>query len=282
MSKRFGIPVDEIIKTRISVRTYSAVLPDNDIKEKIAYFIKTLENPFGGKVTFRLLESDAALQPSKLGTYGFIQGAKNFFGAAVHDGDLSLEGLGYEFETLVLYISSLGLGTCWLGGTFNRSGFAEAMKIGNDEIFPAISPFGFAGERRSLTDRVVRFAAKGDTRKPWTELFFDGNYQTPLSAAAAGPYETVLEMVRLAPSASNKQPWRIVKDGDRFHFYEYKLPGYSNAFPYDIQRIDMGIAACHFHLSAAEKGFFGKFETNAERLPDCPSNNRYCFSWTCA
>lgn len=86
-------------------------------------------------------------------------------------------------------------------------------------------------------------------------------------------------MTRLAPSASNKQPWRIVKSGNDFHFFEYRTPGHSVRFEYDIQRIDMGIAACHFHLAAIEKDLRG--EIKALPTPDIkPQENLiYAFSW---
>ena len=92
-------------------------------------------------------------------------------------------------------------------------------------------------------------------------------------------YESPLEMVRLAPSASNKQPWRIVKDNNLYHFYEQQLSGYSKSFAYDIQRIDMGIAACHFHLTAIEKGLKGEFKTLAAPSFEVPENTVYKFSW---
>ncbi len=66
-----------------------------------------------------------------------------------------------------------------------------------------------------------------------------------------------MEMVRLGPSASNKQPWRILLKDAVCHFYEYKEPGYSDRFNYDIQRIDLGIAAAHFDLAVNEKGIKG-------------------------
>ena len=86
-------------------------------------------------------------------------------------------------------------------------------------------------------------------------------------------------MVRLGPSASNKQPWRVVRTNTACHFYEYKEPGYSDRLPYDIQRIDMGIAACHFHLAAKEQSLIGHFDI--DRKPDltCPENIEYVFSW---
>ena len=67
-----------------------------------------------------------------------------------------------------------------------------------------------------------------------------------------------IEMVRLAPSASNKQPWRIVKSGTGLHFFLSRTPGYGGyAKAVDMQRIDMGIAMAHFELGCKETGFEG-------------------------
>lgn len=279
MNSIFNAPIEEIVKARLSVRTYTEQTISEEIKRNIRDYIDTLDNPFGSEATFRLLESELASNAAKLGTYGVIKGARNYIGASVKDEALALEGLGYEFEKLILYITSLGMGTCWLGGTFKRSEFAKAMSIKEGEFFPAISPFGFAAGKKSFADSLVRFIAKGDTRKAWTELFFQQDFSTPLSEAEAGIYAGPLEMVRLAPSASNKQPWRIVKDQDICHFYEYQTPGYSKTFGYDIQRIDMGIAACHFHLTAIEKGNEGEFKMLPDPIAALSENTLYKFSW---
>ena len=50
-------------------------------------------------------------------------------------------------------------------------------------------------------------------------LFFDGTFSTPLTMNEQN-LSDILEAVRWAPSAANMQPWRVVKDGDKFHFYE--------------------------------------------------------------
>lgn len=279
MNLIFNTPVEEVIKERISVRTYSGQPITEETKKKIGDYAETVTNPFDAKITFKLLESDAALNAAKLGTYGFIKGAKNYIGASVQESELELEGLGYAFEKMILYITSLGLGTCWLGGTFKRSEFAAAMSIKKDELFPCVTPFGFAAEKKRMTDSMVRMIAKSDTRKPWSELFFDQNFTTPLLTNEAGDYERPLEMVRLAPSASNKQPWRIVKDKNAYHFFEYKTPGYSSKFGYDIQRLDLGIAACHFHLTAVERELNGRFQVVEQPIEQLPENVSYQFSW---
>ena len=74
--------------------------------------------------------------------------------------------------------------------------------------------------------------------------------------------------MRLAPSASNKQPWRIVRrrKGEAWELRLQRTPGYgkgSLTFRLlrlaDLQRVDMGIAMCHFELAAREAGLPGRW-----------------------
>ena len=270
--------MEKTVKARYSVRTYK----DQDLsaadREKLAAYMGKLSNPFGASVTFSLLESKTAVNSAKLGTYGMITGASEYFGASVAAGDLSLEGLGYEFEELVLYAASLGIGTCWLGGTFNRSEFASALAVKENDLLPAISPIGYPA-KKNLKESLVRKSIKADQRKPWNTLFFMNNFSVPLSEEDAGEYVFPLEMTRLGPSASNKQPWRIVKEENTYHFFEDKAPGYSDRLGFDVQKIDMGIAACHFHLAAKERDLSGEFKILPAPAIETPENMLYLFSW---
>ncbi|MFV0412072.1 MAG: nitroreductase family protein, partial [Oscillospiraceae bacterium] len=244
----------------------------------ITAYLQTLANPFGAQVTIKLLETASAPAGEKLGTYGVIKGAKSYLCAAVEKGGLALEGLGYAFEELVLYATSLGLGTCWLGGTFTRSGFAAAMGVAENQFFPAICPIGTPAGKRG-TEVVMRWAIGADRRKPWQELFFSQRFGRPLTREEAGPFAPVLDLLRLAPSAENKQPWRVVQNGVIFHFYEENtLP--AGKLGIDIQRVDLGIAACHFALAARENGLAGQFETLAPPPSvGAPESCHYRFSW---
>ena len=60
-------------------------------------------------------------------------------------------------------------------------------------------------------------------------------------------------MVRWAPSAVNKQPWRVVVQDRKYHFYEKKDKGYVNEATGDLQKIDVGIALCHFVMGIEER-----------------------------
>ncbi len=270
-------PIEKTVKARRSIRTYESIPLSPQTKEQLSAYIAAMTNPFSIPVAFQFLEVNATTGGEKLGTYGVINGATDYVGATVADGGLALEALGYDFENLILYAASIGLGTCWLGGSFKRSAFTAAMNVRENELFPAVSPIGYPRSKQRLADTLVRKIAKSDQRKDWSEIFFNGDFSQPLTPADAGDFTFPLEMVRLGPSASNKQPWRILKTKTAYHFYKDK--GYGEALGFDIQKIDMGIAACHFHLGAQEKNLPGRFENCPEPAVAAPKNSTYSFSW---
>ena len=272
-------PVEEAVKKRYSVRNYKKQEVELDIKNKIDTFIQSLDNPFQKEVNFHFLETKDADDQQKLGTYGVIIGAKQYIGTTIKQEEMALEALGYELEVLILYLAYLGIGTCWLGGTFNRKAFANAMNIRDEELFPIMTPYGYPAAKKHVKEAIMRKMVQADHRKDWAEIFFQNDFQTPLSKEAAGDLFFLLEMVRLAPSASNKQPWRILLKDNICHFYEYKEPNYSDRFTYDIQRVDIGIAAAHFDLAANEKGIKGSFALGMQPDLLLPPNIEYIFSW---
>ncbi|HAR85910.1 MAG TPA: nitroreductase [Clostridium sp.] len=271
--------IEESVKKRYSVRNYKEQEVELDKRKAIESFVNSLDNPFGKKVNFHYLDNREMKDEEKLGTYGVIKGAMQYIGTTIKLEPMALEALGYELEAVILYLAHLELGTCWLGGTFNRKGFAKAMNIEEDEIFPIITPYGYAATKKHMKEIVMRKMIKADQRKEWNQLFYINDFQSPLTKEKAGELEVPLEMVRLGPSASNKQPWRILIKDNACHFYEYKQPGYSDSFPYDIQRVDMGIAAAHFDFSVKEKGLKGYFDTECEPELELPDHMEYVFSW---
>jgi hypothetical protein len=191
-----------------------------------------------------------------------------------------MEDYGCCMERNVLKATSMGLGTCWLGGTFKRSGFAGKISINESELLPAISPVGYPRDTRSVVDRVFRYVAASDKRKPWNELFYLHDTDNFLDDQNSGEFNTPLECVRMAPSASNKQPWRIIKGNgqDTFHFYLKRTPGYGNmGKDIELQNVDMGIAMCHFELSAKELGFKGDWSINDPLIKSV--GMEYIVSW---
>lgn len=274
--------VMDVIEKRYSVRNYSNRPIEKDkIRQIEAYLINNTRGPLGSKVRFELIDAtDYAPEDLKrFGTYGFILGPRVFIAGVVKSGATSMEDFGYCMEKNILFVTSLGLGTCWLGGTLNRSTFSEKMNAAEDDLLPAVTPVGYAEDNKSLRERVIRFAVGAKNRKPPEELFFDQSNRVPLDLDFLGQYKDVLGAVRIAPSASNKQPWRIIKgSGNNYHLYMKEDAAYNATFKnIKIQNLDMGIAMCHFELAATGFGLAGVWKIENPSLE--AGELKYIVSW---
>ncbi|NTV52559.1 MAG: nitroreductase [Candidatus Firestonebacteria bacterium] len=280
-------PLVEVIRKRTSQRRYLPEWLAPELKRRLSQHLQALPTPpFAPACRFTLVEATVgeARAARTLGTYGAIHGARQYIVGAVTRGTRDMENYGYLLEEIVLFATDLGLGTCWLGGSFNRSGFARAMGLRDEEWLPAISPVGPVSPTRSYSDRLLRWQVRSEHRKPWNELFFHDTPGNPATETSAGAYATVLEMVRLAPSASNRQPWRILKEYNRpvFHIYLQRNPLYTAAAKTilpsgDIQRLDIGIALYHFEGAAREAGLKGRWQV-LDTVPPFPKAE-YVVSW---
>ncbi len=276
----------ETIQKRVSCRTYDGRPVDGKAKQKLCEFLRSnTRGPFGNPLRFDLIDLTEAerAELKSLGTYGVIKGASLYIAGVVARGQRAMEDFGFGMERNILFATSLGLGTCWLGGTLNRAGFARKIGLLADEFMPAVSPVGAPADKRSLTDRAFRFMAKSDKRKPWQELFFDEQPGNPLMKENAGACSQALEAVRVGPSASNRQPWRVIRDGSGmvFHFFLQRTAGYDKMTgEIRLQEVDMGIALCHFELAAAELGVAGSWQ---QAKPGLDAGTwEYVASWTVA
>ena len=280
--------VMERIRERRSCRTYTGESLSRGHRDSLQEIILSASSgPFVTVYRISLIaaQEDDTTYLKQLGTYGFIKKPAAFIMGAIHDGPGALEDFGYRMESVILAAAGMGIGTCWLGGTFSRGSFAARMELENGEIIPAVVSAGYAAKKR-FVESAVRAFANADSRKPWDVLFFNGEFNSPLSPGQAGEYADVLEMVRLAPSASNHQPWRILKEGGThtYHFYIERTKNYlernSRLFGMaDMQRIDMGIAMCHFELTALESGCKGSFVVSDPCVVTGVQNRNYVATW---
>jgi hypothetical protein len=264
------ITLDTLMERR-SVRSYSgqALSPEQSALLEQVMAEQAGLCPFGSQPRFSLTGPGLAGIPSeaklvKIGTYGVIKNPPAFIVGAVAAGPDAVLDYGYALEGIILAATVAGLGTCWLGGTFDRTSAKELLAVQAGEIIPAITPVGLPAEKRSLTERTMRFFARSDSRKSWETLFFDGQAGKPLDKATAGQWVPVLEAVRMGPSASNKQPWRILREGPtRFSLLFAEDKAYNSALGIPIQELDLGIAMKHFELAAAACGLAGHWSRDS-------------------
>ncbi|BBB89539.1 MAG TPA: nitroreductase family protein [Methylomusa anaerophila] len=279
-------PIAEVIRKRFSCRAYLDKPIEEDKQRMITEFLNS--DPVGRFGTRARLALVAATEHDRqslkgLGTYGFIRGATGFIVGAVEQGPKNLEDFGYIMEQAILFATDMGLGTCWLGGGFTKSSFAKKISATREETVPAVTAIGYTADGSRSGDRIRRRAGS-DHRLPMEQLFFDRNFGEAINPDDLGAYAEPLEMVRWAPSASNKQPWRVIRNGDTWHFYLQRTQGYGKGSLVfrllrlaDLQRVDMGIAMCHFELTARELGLTGRW------VVDDPGSGRpgteYTASW---
>ncbi len=243
----------DIIKKRRSVRTFDGTALRTGDRERIIEYAKLADNPYQLPVEWKLLDGKAQglSSPVIVGTDLFIAGKMP---CRTH----AEEAFGYSFEKIVLYAESIGVGTTWIAGTMNRSAFERAIELKSGELMPCVSPLGYPAQKMSLRETVMRNGIKADRRLDFGTLFFDKTFAAPLLPEKAGVIEKALDAVRLAPSAVNKQPWRVVLRENEVDFYEKKNNGFDDG-AWDIQKIDLGIALAHFELAARESGLHTRF-----------------------
>jgi hypothetical protein len=279
----FSQPVSSLIRQRYSCRKYQ-----NNSISPMAYpdlvdFINTLPaGPFNAPNRFILVTANGQdNNPLRgLGTYGTIKSPTGFIIGAAKSAEKDMEDFGYRMEMIILKGTDLGMGTCWLVGFFTRSSFSKMIGIEKGETLPAICSLGIP-EFEKTNEQIYQ----SRSRFPWDVLFFSENFNTSFNPEMAGKYSQPLEMVRLAPSAQNRQPWRIVNQGDNWHFYlqrtkgyrEMVLPGLTGIS--DLQRIDMGICMAHFESSAREDGLKGQWQMNNPGIQLTNKLMEYTVSW---
>lgn len=163
---------------------------------------------------------------------------------------------GYSGQAAVLEACALGLDTCWIGGFFDRKRVENMIGLGPDERPVAISPLGHGQQRTSSSERMLRASARADRRKQITELAPGIDDGWPAWARAAA------EAVRLAPSAVNRQPWRLTLMNERLVISRDN----QQEAPKVTKALDCGIAMLHAELGARARGVRGRWHDRDDGL----------------
>ncbi|MDL2327111.1 nitroreductase family protein [Ruminococcaceae bacterium OttesenSCG-928-A11] len=219
----------EAIGARVSRRAYSGPLGRDDIARLEAAIARV--NLDSG-LSCRLLEDGAAAFGGVTKSYGLFTGVHSLILLAGHAGPNLAEAAGHAGERLVLEATKLGLGTCWVGGTFDRTKTAATLPEG--ETLVAVITAGPAKENKSFMERTVSRVA-GGKHKPAAELCETVGeapdwFMAGVNAAAA------------APSAMNRQPVRF---GWRDSTANARVESTDG-----LNLVDLGIAKLHFEIGA--------------------------------
>ena len=279
MTEKFNI--NEAIENRRSIRNFHDLPLHRPIVGQISNWLDdpaNLTGPFGSEFEFELL-IESGEGKERLGTYGFIKNAQGYIVGSSPKDTYSLVEFGYVFERMVLFLTSINVGTCWLAGTFDRQQLNSRLSLDGDRIIPAITPIGAPTKNKHFKEKITRRVIKADGRKPANELFFYQDFGQPLDGMAE-EFHMPLHYVRIGPSAKNMQPWRLVfnEDLSQVHFYLISDYRSEKKFACDVRYLDIGIALCHFTAGTEAAGIPGKLITADPQLPGAGSHE-YITTW---
>lgn len=235
------------IPGRTSRRTYQGgPLPKSD-KNIILTQIKEINE--AGSVKFILLEDAGEFFNGLKKSYGMFKNVHSAVVLAGKKADPSIKTwVGYYGEFLVLEAAASNIGTCWIGGTYDRNRLFERIGLAPDEELFLVLSIGKTHEEKTLKEKLL--SQLGKNKPQWQELL-----TSPLPVASW--IEAGLEAARYAPSAVNKKPAR----------YEVTPKGV-RAYPitkkYGFEETDLGISMAHFQLGAQSMGITGSWEPDTD------------------
>jgi len=253
------------IRARKSCRTFNQEYLTPSDKKELEEFIANITdaniNAANTDSNLFVLEKREGEKKMTL-DYGVIKGHNTYILGIVKDNPVARLYYGYHMEKVVLKATEMGIGSCWIGyfdhSYFNDLDIKEGYKI------PGVVVIGYPVDNITLPQRFLRFTANASHRLPWEKLFFDYRTKAPLSSQTVGQYAESLEMVRLGPSSSNSQPWRVYFDELAQEFHFFKKPKNRVYEAMGMHELDLGIAMAHFELTSQENGLAGSWVIHSE------------------
>jgi nitroreductase len=269
----------EVIKKRRSSRTFNQEVLKPTDKKVLEDFMHQNNKGLDMEIQdFIIVEKKSENKKMKL-DYGMIKGHNTYILGKSKSTLLSRVNYGYLMEKVVLKATEINVSSCWIG-IFDNAYFQE-LTIENGFEIPGIVIIGYSEEYLSIQDRFVRFTISSAKRLSWEKLFFNYTSKIPLTPDSVKGYSDSLEMVRLAPSAGNTQPWRILFDNVANEYHFYKKPINKRYESIGLHDIDLGIALAHFELTSLNNGLSGNWIDNSKKNIDIIDEMQYVMTWKC-
>lgn len=142
-------------------------------------------------------ERPDAILTGAIGSYGKVKGAAAYV-AFIGDMDSPTvqESVGYMGEGVILEATTLGVGTCWIGGYFKPEAVAAQVGTGTGERVLAVTPLGYTPEAWTLEERLMVALAGSARRK-----LVGGHIPRPCPVGMAQP-----RLGSRTPCALGRQP----------------------------------------------------------------------------
>lgn len=211
----------EAAQRRESCRSFAAA-PSTEQWNALTHAADELALP-GVRIALGLCDT-SLFKPLLAGLVIKFENVQRFAAVIVRDREpQTVVDAGVSGEMFLLRAVELGLGACWVSGTYKRG--QVGLRLEADERIVALLALGIP---KRLPDLPIR-----RRRKEITAL-------CPAFDSLNSAQQEIVQYVQIAPSAINLQPWRISPAGPSELTISVGTPG---------QRLDLGIGLCHALLA---------------------------------
>lgn len=240
------------INARISRRNYDRSRPIEPAAKDRLHATCEQFRPFQGARVEFVSEPPDDIFANALGFYSNIKNAPAFLAFIGDTSDPNMqEKMGYTGEGIVLEATSLGLGTCWVALTYNAKSVSSMISLKAPEKLLSVSPVGYTLEKWTFGEKMLTGFGAMHQRKPLSTMVTGTE-----EAKRPGWAQAAVEAARLAPSATNRQPWNFYVQNDRITV-SVKNAG----MEFNVsKRLDCGIAMLHVELGALSCGIYCDWE----------------------
>lgn len=221
----------EAIGERHSIRKYKKIPLSEEVINKLQVAIDECNRDGGLHIQLILNEPKGI---SRIHSYGLFTHVENYLvmaGAYVEDIE---EKLGYYGEKIVLMAQQMGLGTCWVGGSYRK--IRGAYELAGDDKMVGLIAIGYPDQvGRTHSVKSVQQVSNADEQSP--EWFVNGVRSALMAPTAVNQQKFHFELL---PSEGSERP---------------RVRATSGRSIYGHTKLDLGIVKLHFEIGAGMQTF---------------------------
>ncbi len=235
----------QAINSRKSIRNYKDISVSAEHLQKIKTIINEAKPLFDNIPMETFLIEDGkkitATFKGLIGKYTKVEAPHYLaFTSEIKEGHL--ENIGFIGEEIVLKLTELGIGTCWVGAAVKEEIFKAIVKVQDKQRYIILIALGYPVEALKPVETRKRLG-----RSKVVTGSYENQYENK--------YETIIKALIDAPSAVNSQPWKLFINNNKFDLYLENRNILTKKLLKDMNHVDMGIGLNHLYNSAIELGY---------------------------
>ena len=215
----------EAIKARHSVRSFTDKIIEGEIESSLQETVDECNRESGLNIQVCLNEPNAF--SGMRAHYGKFENCKNYIALIGKAG--TDEKCGYYGEKLVLKAQQLGLNSCWVAMTYNKSKAPCILNKGEKIQLVIALGYGNTSGRPHKSKDIMQLCRVNGEMADW--------------------FKNGMEAAMLAPTAMNQQKFIITQSGNTIS---------AKPLAAFFSKFDIGIVKYHFEIGAGKENFSWK------------------------